>query len=188
MAASSPHLAYFTTLLPERNCLCSLISDFKNLEKNLASGQGSRVTCCKRGFGSPHLGFRVVPRDGPTVSTPVKQKPGEPHARGAAAERSYPTSEVRGGSQEELSSVGGQGQRPRVPGCDSARAAERSYPRTRPGVAAGRSNPTSGAVAARVLEGLEEGRGGGEEITLVQGKEQRLRFAGAAVKRYPTSK
>ena len=31
-------------------------------------------------------------------------------------------------------------------------------------------------------------RGGGEEIPLVQGKEQRLRFAGAAMKRYPTSK
>ena len=31
-------------------------------------------------------------------------------------------------------------------------------------------------------------RGGYEEITLVQGKEQRLCFAGAAVKRYPTSK
>ena len=31
-------------------------------------------------------------------------------------------------------------------------------------------------------------RGGGEEIPLVQGKEQRLRFAGAAVKRYPISK
>ena len=32
-------------------------------------------------------------------------------------------------------------------------------------------------------------RGGGEEIPLIQGKEQQwLRFAGAAVKRYPTSK
>ena len=31
-------------------------------------------------------------------------------------------------------------------------------------------------------------RGGGEEIPLVQGKEQQLCFAGAAVKRYPTSK
>ena len=30
-------------------------------------------------------------------------------------------------------------------------------------------------------------RGGCEEIPLIQGKEQRLRFAGAAVKRYPTS-
>ena len=31
-------------------------------------------------------------------------------------------------------------------------------------------------------------RGGCKEILLVQGKEQWLRFAGAAVKRYPTSK
>ena len=31
-------------------------------------------------------------------------------------------------------------------------------------------------------------RGGHEKIPLIQGKEQRLRFAGAAVKRYPTSK
>ena len=31
-------------------------------------------------------------------------------------------------------------------------------------------------------------RGGREDIPFVQGKEQRLRFAGAAVKRYPTSK
>ena len=31
-------------------------------------------------------------------------------------------------------------------------------------------------------------RGGGEEIPLVQGKEQWLCFAGAAMKRYPTSK
>ena len=31
-------------------------------------------------------------------------------------------------------------------------------------------------------------RGDCEEIPLVQGKEQRLCFAGAAVKRYPTSK
>ena len=31
-------------------------------------------------------------------------------------------------------------------------------------------------------------RGGREEIPLVQGKEQQLRFAGAAMKRYPTPK
>ena len=31
-------------------------------------------------------------------------------------------------------------------------------------------------------------RGGREEIPLIQGKEQRLRFAGGTVKRYPTSK
>ena len=31
-------------------------------------------------------------------------------------------------------------------------------------------------------------KGSGEEIPLIQGKEQWLRFAGAAVKRYPTPK
>ena len=31
-------------------------------------------------------------------------------------------------------------------------------------------------------------RGGCEKIPLIQGKEQRLSFAGAAMKRYPTSK
>ena len=31
-------------------------------------------------------------------------------------------------------------------------------------------------------------KGGGKEIPLVQGKEQQLCFAGAAVKRYPMSK
>ena len=31
-------------------------------------------------------------------------------------------------------------------------------------------------------------RGSSEEIPLIQGKEQRLCFAGAAMKRYPTSK
>ena len=54
------------------------------------------------------------------------------------AERSYPTSKVRGrsrrtpcprgGGQEELPHIRGQGQRPRVPGCDGAGTAERSYP------------------------------------------------------------
>ena len=50
-----------------------------------------------------------------------------------------------------------------------------------------------GAVAARAPEGLEElfhilgWRGGGEAIPLIPGKEQQLCFAGAAVKRYPTS-
>ena len=31
-------------------------------------------------------------------------------------------------------------------------------------------------------------KGGSEEIPLIQGKEQQLRFAGAAAKRHPTSK
>ena len=51
-----------------------------------------------------------------------------------------------------------------------------------------------GVAAVRAQEGLgepsniegQEGRR--EEIPLIQGKEQRLRFAGAAMKRYPTPK
>ena len=43
------------------------------------------------------------------------QKPGGPHARGAAAERSYPTPEARGGSREE---------QPHVQGAVAARAQE----------------------------------------------------------------
>ena len=71
--------------------------------------------------------------------------------------RSYPNSEARGGSREEQPHV-------------------------------------QGAVAAWAQEGREEllhsfkvRRGGREEIPLFQGKEQWLSFAGAAVKRYPTS-
>ena len=59
------------------------------------------------------------------------------------AERSFPTSEVRGSSREELISVLGQGRQRRLPGCNSAGAAERSYPTLEAGAAAGRSNPTS---------------------------------------------
>ena len=61
-------------------------------------------------------------------------------------------------------------------------------------MAAGWSNPTS---KERWLSGrrkayrshpmLKVRNGGGKEIPLVQDKEQRLRFAGAAMKRYPTS-
>ena len=51
-----------------------------------------------------------------------------------------------------------------------------------------------GVVAAQAQEGLEElsqvegQEGGGKEIPLIQGKEQRLCFAGAAMKRYPMPK
>ena len=58
-----------------------------------------------------------------------------------------------------------------------------------------RSNPTSNGRWLYGLRRTERSystfkvrRGSSEEIPLVQGKEQRLHFAGAAVKRYPTSK
>ena len=102
----------------------------------------------------------------------------------------------KGGGQEELPHVRGQGQRPRVPDCDGTGTAERSYPESevrggsqeeiphapslRPGAAAWRSNPTpedrgsgreeqlhvQGAMAARAQEGLEE-------LSHVEGQEGR---------------
>ena len=42
--------------------------------------------------------------------------------------------------------------------------------------------------AERSYSAFKVRRGGSEEIPLIQGKEQGLRFAGAAVKRYPTTK
>ena len=38
------------------------------------------------------------------------------------------------------------------------------------------------------MPGCDGARSGREELPHIQGKEQQLRFAGAAVKRYPTSK
>ena len=42
--------------------------------------------------------------------------------------------------------------------------------------------------AERSYPTLKVKKGGGEEIPLVQGKAQRLRFAGAAMNKYPTPK
>ena len=68
-------------------------------------------------------------------------------------------------------------------------------PPLRSGVVAERSNPMSKERwllgcrrAERSHSTLKVRRGGGEEIPLIQGKEQQLHFAGAVMKRYPTSK
>ena len=85
-----------------------------------------------------------------------------------------------GQRQEELPHVRGQGQRQRMPGCDSARTDEKSYPSPRSGAEAERSYPEpevreSGreeqphvkeAVAAWAQEGLEE-------LSHVEGQEGR---------------
>ena len=82
-----------------------------------------------------------------------------------------------------------------MPGCNSTGAAKRSYPMSKGRGCNGEEQPhVQGTVAAWTQEGLEEllhvqvRRGGHEEIHLVQGKEQQLCFAGAAVKRYLTPK
>ena len=91
-------------------------------------------------------------------------------------------SEVRGGGRE----------------CQAVTAQEQlrgATPYPRLGAAAGRSNPTSKGRwlprlrrAWRSYSMFKLRWGGGEEIPLIQGKEQRLCFAGAAMKRYPTPK
>ena len=98
------------------------------------------------------------------------QRPRVPGCDGAGtAERSYPTSEVRGGSREEVPRVQGQGRRPRVPGCDSAGvAAERSYPQPEARGHGREEQPhLQVEVAAWAPEGLEE-------LFHIQGWEVRL--------------
>ena len=92
----------------------------------------------------------------------------------SAAERSYPTSEVRGRSQEDpvpegrrprgATHVRGQGQWPRVPDCDGAGMAERSYPTSEDGGAAKRSYPASEVRGSEERSyPASEVRGGGQE-------------------------
>ena len=91
--------------------------------------------------------------------------------------------EVRGSVLKELPPTRGQGRQLRG-----------ATHRQRPGAATERSNSTSEERwlgrcrrAERSYSTFKVRRGGGEEIHLLQGKEQQLHFAGAAVK-YPTSK
>ena len=77
----------------------------------------------------------------------------------------------------------------------SGAAAEKSYHTPEVRGPAGEELPhLQGAAAAgcrraeRSYSTFKVRRGGREKIPLIQGKEQQLRFAGAAVRRYPTSK
>ena len=90
--------------------------------------------------------------------------------------------------QEELAQ--GQGRRPRVPGCVGTGVAERSYPMPEVRGGGWEEQPhVQGAAAAWAQEGREELLHiHGQEGQLIQGKEHRLHFAGAAVKRYLTTK
>ena len=98
---------------------------------------------------------------------------------GAMAKRSYPTSEVRDGGLEELSTTRSQGLWPgrATPHPRSGVATERSYPRSKEWWLRWHRR------AERRYSRFKVRRGGSEEIPLIQGKEQWLRFAGAAVKR-----
>ena len=92
-----------------------------------------------------------------------------------------------------MSEVRGDGQE-----CQAVTVQERPGGATtlpRSGAATKKSNPTSKEQwmhgrrrAKRSYSTFKVRRGGGEEICLIQGKEQQLHFSGGAVKRYPTSK
>ena len=78
-------------------------------------------------------------------------------------------SEASSGNQEDLPCTQGQELRPGG-----------ATPLPRSGGCAGAGGPSYSMFKVR--------KGSGEEIPVVQGKEQWLRFAGAAMKRYPMSK
>ena len=84
---------------------------------------------------------------------------------------------VRRGDGEEIPLVQGEEQQLCFAG-----AAVKRYPMSNERWLCGRRR------AKRSYSMFNVRRGGGEEIPLVQGKEQQLCFAGAAVKTYPTSK
>ena len=135
----------------------------------------------KRGWLQPahkaRLAVTLAERSYPTSEVRGRSRE-EPHAQRAVAKRSYSTSEVRGSGQE----------------CQAVTMQERLRGPTvnpRSGAAAGKSNPTSKEWwlhrhrrAQRSYPTLKVRKGGSEEIPLIQGKEQWLCFAGAAVKRY----
>ena len=111
------------------------------------------------------------------------QRAGYNGPRRSVAMRSYPSPKVRDSKQEHLAAIA-QEQRPRgaSPRSMSGVAAKRIYPTSKERLLCGRRR------SERSYSTFKVRRGGHEKIPLVQGKEQWLRFAGAAVKRYPTSK
>ena len=98
------------------------------------------------------------------------------------AERSYPSPKVRGGHREYQALSTQEWPRGATPGPRAGEAAERSNPTSKEQQLHGQRR------AKRSYSTFKVRRGGHEAITLVQGKEQWLRFTGAAMKRYPTSK
>ena len=79
----------------------------------------------------------------------------------------------------------GQRQRGTTQHLRSGEAARRSHPESK--VRGGWEEPPHRRRRAkRSYSTFKVRRGGGEEIAIIQGKEQWLHFAGAAVKRYPT--
>ena len=105
------------------------------------------------------------------------------------AERSHPASEA--GAAPEAMAVAGRSNP--TPEARASTGSSNPKPKARGGGREGQPH-VQGVVAVWVQEGVEEPshvegqEERREEIPLIQGKEQWLCFAGAAVKRYPTPK
>ena len=98
------------------------------------------------------------------------------------AERSYPTPKVRGGHREHQAAMAQEQPKGATPHPRSRTVAQRNNPTTQEQWLHGHRR------AERSYSTFKVRRGSGEEIPLIQGKEQWLCFAGTAMKRYPTSK
>ena len=93
------------------------------------------------------------------------QKPGGPHARRAAAKRSYPTSEVMGSGRECQAATVQERSRGATP--EARDGARRSYPTAQARGGGQEDQPhVQGAMAVRAQEGLEE-------LSHVEGREGR---------------
>jgi len=90
--------------------------------------------------------------------------------------------EDRGGSQECQATMAQEQLRGATPCPRSGAAAGRSYPMSKEPWLHGHRK------AERSYSTFKVRRGSCEELPFVQGKEQQLHFAGAAVERYPTPK
>ena len=116
---------------------------------------------------------------GPSTSGAVRSWP-SPKARGTDPERQAATAQER--RPEGLPQARGQGRRPEKPPHSGGQVPRRTG-----------ATHLQGAAAARAQEGqrscstFKVRRGSSEKIPLIQGKEQLPRFAGAALKGYPTS-
>ena len=181
--------------------LCSLQKPTKKKQWESAFSSFLRLPSCRF--------LRAVRRCAPAEARLLKLA-GCNRLQRNVAERSYPSHKVRGSDREELPRFQGQGRWPRgatqrrrsgeaprgaTPRRRSREAADRSYHTPEVGGGGREELPhVQGAVAVWVHDGGEEllyvqgQMGGSEEIPLIQGKGQRLRFAGAAMNRYPEPK
>ena len=173
---------------------------FKLEENKQHFANSAKTTCALSAGGCDRRTKRG--REEPPHVRGQGQKPGGPHARRAAAKRSYPTSEVRGSCQEYQTEMVQERLRGATPRLRSWAVAESARlrrcrngpeelplrpgmgpggatPQPRPGAAARRTNPTPrpGAVAGNQpdIQGAMavQAQEGLEELSHVEGQEGR---------------